>query len=104
VPAPDHASQAFAEIQAVMRSRYFQLVRQYFIARREALFQEECTTEFGLLQNRGAIREVTRFLQHPELMAEYYAAQDTATSTATPTQTVPNWIQALQQHAGEDLI
>lgn len=100
---PD-SSKAFAEIQAVMRSRYFQLVRNYFIARREALFQEEVTTEFGLLLNRGAIREVTRFLQHPELMAEYYAAQAPEKSADTPTQSIPNWIQALQQHAGEDLI
>jgi hypothetical protein len=87
-----------------MKSRYFQLVRNYFIARREALFQEECKTEFDIILNRGAIREVTRFLQHPELMAEYYAAQAPEKSPDTPTQTVPNWIQALQQHAGEDLI
>lgn len=60
--------QALREVNAMMRSRYYQLLHRYFVQRREELFTEEPGDSLALAMNRGAIRELTRLLKHPELV------------------------------------
>jgi|SRR5215469_2304136 len=62
---------AMRQVTAMRKSRYFRLLEGYFLWRREALLREELTSEFAIAKNRGAIEEIAKFLQHPELQALY---------------------------------
>ena len=75
---------AMRDVTAMMRSRYYQQMHRYLVQRREELFTEEPETEFALAMNRGAIREVTRQLKHPELVLHALAVAKTATEELTP--------------------
>lgn len=59
------------QVAAMRRSRYFRRLEGYFLWRREALLRETLTSPFEIAKNRGAIEEIAKFLQHPELQALY---------------------------------
>jgi len=91
-PPPDAADRALQdEIRQLVASRYWRMVRVYLLNRRAQLFAEEPTTNPGLWENRGALREVNRLLYAPE-QALFEFAKAKIAGEPLQEETKPFWL------------
>jgi hypothetical protein len=107
-PAVDPATQAaLKEVQAMAASKYFRKLHEFLLFRREALFQTRPTTDRESAMRDGALDELTKLLQAPELLAEFEAAKERhAVKLAEARRTnaaadAPGWMGDV--HSGGDL-
>lgn len=88
-------------VQQMARSRYWRWMREYLVARREELFREMGRqTGAALERTAGALAEVTRQLDAPELVLAFYRKQAEqagderqAEIVPTPAAGAPSWLQ-----------
>jgi hypothetical protein len=73
--AEPHRSPEEAHLAEIRSSRAWNLLQMYLMFRRDLLFREPLSKTDEILVNRGAIQEVQRMLDSPDLMLDFFRNQ-----------------------------